>query len=153
VIQRSLVVVALAGLLVACGGGGTTPTTAPGGGSTAQPPGAATPAPGVATPAPGGNNSGDFEAMVRALAPAGSTEIQFVESGGLTALYLSSTMPLDQLEAFFDQAIPAQGITVSGKSEMAGTLIYSLENPVGGVVVSPADQAGHAITISLGESQ
>jgi hypothetical protein len=91
--------------------------------------------------------------MARALAPPGSTELQFVESSGVTALYLSSTTPIDQLEAFFDQAIPAQNITVSGKSKLSGSLIYSLENPVGGVVVTPADQAGNAITISLGESQ
>jgi len=150
---------ALAALLLVGCGGGAAPTSAPGGPT--QAPGGATQAPiGGPTQAPAGTpatnpqpNTGDLEAMVRALTPPGSTELQFVESGGVTALYLSSTTPLDQLEAFFDQAIPAQGITIAGKSEQVGTLIYSLENPVGGVVVTPADQAGSAITISLGQSQ
>ena len=90
--------------------------------------------------------------MVRALVPPGSTEVNYVAAGGSYTLYLSNASGVDQLEAFFDQAIPAQGITVAGKSEESGSLVYSLTNPIGGVVVTPA-ASGHMITISLGSGQ
>jgi hypothetical protein len=141
----------LAALILACSSGPAAPTEP---GATATPGGAPTSGvptvPPAGTPPPGGQTAS--EALVRSLVPPGSTEVQYVASGDAYALYLSNASPIDQLEAFFDQTIPARGVTVSGKSEVSGILIYSLENPVGGITVTPADNAGYLILISLGTS-
>ena len=98
-------------------------------------------------------NPASLEARVRALVPPGSSETQVAQVGNSYSLYLTNSSSLDQLEAFWDQAIPAQGLTLAGKFESAGTLTYSVTNPDGGIVVTPDGSGGHAIVISLGTSQ
>ena len=151
VMQRVAAGVALAVMLSACSSGAPG-ATAPG---VTQQPGATVAVP---TPPPVGTvnpqpNVGDLEAGVRALVPPGSSETQFSQVGGNYSLYLTNSTPIDQLEAFWDQAIVAQGLTLAGKFEQAGTLTYSFSNPVGGIVVTQDGSGGQAIVISLGTGQ
>ncbi len=165
--QRFLAGVMLATLLAACSGSPASaptpgPTGAPGPGATPTPvvpgatptpvvPGATDPAP---TPAGPTNplNSGDLEALVRSLVPPGSTEVTHIEVGGLYQLHLTSTSTIDQLEAFWDQAIPAAGMTLEGKYTAGGTLTIGISNPDGGIIVTPDESGQLFIAISLGIS-
>jgi hypothetical protein len=60
-------------------------------------------------------------------------------------------MTLDQLKAFWTQAIPAAGMSETGRYEAAGSLVIAFTNPDGGITASPADN-GFLITISVGTS-
>lgn len=134
----------LAVFIVSCGGGGQPTIT--------QAPGGATQQPGAATqqPAPVG---GDNEAKARALAPPGSTEVSLNKVGNSVQLAVSTTQNLEQLESFYTTAIPAAGMTETGRFTVSGVLTIAVTNPDGGIVAySNPDDGTTYITISVGTS-
>jgi hypothetical protein len=158
VIQRFFAGVVLAVLVVGCSGNAN-PTNSPGPGSTATPGPTATSDNGGQTPGsptdnpttnPGGG--GDITALVQALIPAGATESGRLSLGGSLQVYLTSTASMADLESFWDQAIPANGMTESGKFTAEGILTIAITNPDGGIVATPNDDGTVGIVISLGTS-
>ena len=147
---RLLSLLVLGMVIVACSPGGTGPTV-PGVPTNAPTvPGGPDSTPGGApTAAPGG---GDLESLARALVPPGSAEVSAVPAGGSFTVIATTPMTLDQLKAFYAQAIPATGVSFTGPLEVAGTLTYALTNPDGGVVVTPGGDQGFLITISVGQT-
>ncbi len=139
----------LALIVTACSSGAPGPTV-PG---VSLPPGATANVPTLPPVGTPGNplpNGGTPEARVRALIPPGATELQAAAVGGSYSVTLSHPGPLDQLEAFWDQAAPAAGVTVTGKVANAGTLTYGFTDPDGGIVAVPNGSGGYVITISVG---
>jgi hypothetical protein len=67
-------------------------------------------------------------------------------------LSLTSTMTVDQLEAFWDERIPSLGMTLTGKFTSGGVLTIAITNPDGGIVAAPDGDGGVGIVISLGTS-
>ncbi len=140
---RLLSLLVLALVIVACSPSGAAPTV----GVPTAAPGGPTAAPGGPTTVPAGGN---LESLARSFVPQGSTEISATPAGGSYTVIASTPMSLDQLKAFYAQAIPASGVTVTGPLEVGGTLTYALTNPDGGIVVTPGGDAGFLITISVG---
>ena len=147
--HRAAAVLALAGLLAACGGGATATVTPVE--PTAQPP-SATDAPAATTP-PGGGNTGSFEGVARSLFPPGATQQSSFSTGNAFQLIALSSSSMDELGSFFSQQIPALGLTETGRFESGGTLTIAFTNPDGGILIIPADDEGqYLITISVGTS-
>jgi hypothetical protein len=148
--KRILTSAALALVVAACSSG-TVPTapagvpTVPGGLPTGVPT-----LPPVGTPGNPPPNGGNLESQVRSLVPPGSTEVQSASLGGSFSVTVTNPGPLDQLEAFWDQTIPAVGVTQTGKVEAGGTLTYGFTDPDGGIVAAPNGSGGYVITVSLG---
>lgn len=141
--HRFVWLVGMALFVVACGGGQVNPTATPGSQVT-LPPGA-TPA---ITPQP---NTGDNKSLARMLIPAGATQLNEIQVGDSYTVQLSSTQSLEQLGAFWTTAIPAAGLTESGRFTADGSLIIAFTNPDGGITASVTD-SGVLITISVGSS-
>ena len=128
-------------LIAACGGGATA-TQRPG--QPSQLPGAPT----ANAPQPGGSSN---EAKARALAPPGSTEVSASAQGNSFSLIVSTTQTLEQLGAFYQQAIPAAGLTETGRFTLGETLTISVTNPDGGIVaLRDPGQGSVLVTISIG---
>lgn len=138
--------VAIALVVVACGGGaGPSPTP---GSQATTPPGATNAPNGTAQP-----NTGDNKSRARLLIPPGATQISESTFGNSYSVQLSSTQSLEELGAFWTQAIPAAGLTETGRFTMAGTLTIAFTNPDGGIVASEDASAGGVImNISVGTS-
>ena len=137
--------------IAACSGTPTTETPGPGG--TETPGAGATETPGATQGGQTNPPAGDLEALARALVPPGSTETQKVEIGGFFQLYITSTMSLAELEAFWDSKIPSLGMTLAGKFTGSGSLTISITNPDGGIVATEDTSAGNVgIVIALGTS-
>ena len=149
--QRLAAGIALAVMLTACSSGAPG-ATVPG---VSQPPGATAGATNPPAATPGNPQpAGNLEAAARALVPPGSVELSEAQYGNAYQLNVTTTMSLDQLKAFWAQAIPATGATSPGQFESGGILTVTLNNPEGGIVASPdATSGGYLITISLGTSQ
>ncbi len=145
---------ALAGAIVisaaACGGNivvlptqsGTQQSQAPG----------TTPGPAITpgAPQPGG---GDNQSKARSLVPPGSTEMSSSAAGDSYSIVVSTTQTVEALGAFWQSAIPAAGMTESGRFNLGGTLTIALTNPDGGIVAIPDPSQGITIvTISVGQS-
>jgi hypothetical protein len=142
-VKRLLGSITLVVVVAACGGGPVTPTQRPG-----QP----TQAPGGTTtvPQPGGGNT---EAKARALVPPGSTELSATTQGNSYSLIVSTAQTIEQVGAFYQQAIPAAGLTETGRFTLGDTLTISVSNPDGGIVaVKDPSQGRVVVTISLGIS-
>lgn len=144
--HRFVWLVAIALVVVACGGGGVaTPT-----------PGSQATLPPVATATPGGAptaqpNTGDSKSLARMLIPPGATQLNEVQIGNSYTVQLSSTQSLEQLAAFWTGAIPAAGLTETGRFPGDGSLVIAFSNPDGGITASPTE-GGIFITISVGTS-
>ena len=142
--KRRVWLLAIAALVVAACGGKTPATPTPGSQVT-QPPGATT----GSTPQP---NTGDNKAKAQALVPPGSSApINEVTVGNSYTVQVTSTQTLEQLGAFWTTAIPAAGLTESGRYSAAGSLIIAFTNPDGGITASTTE-GGVLITISVGSS-
>lgn len=141
--HRFVWLVAIALVVVACGGGQVGPTATPGSQVT-SPPGATA----AITPQP---NTGDNKSLARMLIPPGATQLNEIQVGDSYTVQLSSTQSLEQLGAFWTTAIPAAGMTESGRFTADGSLIIAFTNPDGGVTASTTD-SGVLITISVGAS-
>lgn len=140
----------LALLVLGCSGGSGTPTPTPGGAPTVAPGGGPTATPGGApTVAPGGGN---LEAKARSLVPPGATEVAELDAGTGYSLTVTTSTPIDQLESFWNQAIPGAGITKTGSFTMDGILTIALSNPDGGIIATPDESGLVTILISLGTS-
>jgi hypothetical protein len=141
----------LAALLVACSAGApatpSAPAATPTPGATQAAPSPTPPGSGNTTPAA---NTGNAEAIVRALVPPGATEVSKVETGDFFSLSLSSSQSIAELEAFFDQKLPSTGVTVSGKFTAAGTLTIAFTNPDGGITATPDGSGGTLVVITAG---
>jgi hypothetical protein len=136
--------------LVACGSSG--PVATQPGGQASLPPGGQTQAP-VATPGAPQPGGGDNEAKARALVPPGSTQVSTSSVGGNFSIVVSTPQTLEQLAAFYTTAIPAAGMTETGRFTLEGTLTIAFSNPEGGVVAFADPNAGSTIvTISVGTS-
>jgi hypothetical protein len=134
---------------VACGGGGV-PTPTPGSQVT-SPPGATDP-PGATAAITAQPNTGDNKSKAQALIPQGaSAPINEVTVGNSYTVQVTSAMTLEQLGAFWTTAIPAAGLTESGRYSADGSLIIAFTNPDGGITASNTDN-GVLITISVGSS-
>jgi hypothetical protein len=144
--KRAIWLVAVAGLVVAaCGGGGARPSATPATQIT-QPP---TATEGQQTSQP---NAGDNKAKAQALIPQGSSApINEVTIGSQYSVQVTSSMTLDQLGAFWNTAIPAAGLTESGRYTASGSLIIAVTNPDGGITATETEN-GVLITITLGSS-
>ena len=136
---------------------GTPPAQTPA--SQQTPTAAATPPPGQATPPPGQAtptlqpNTGDNESRARALVPPGSTQLSESSFGNAFQLTLSSTQSIEQLGAFWTQAIPAAGMQETGRFTAEGSLTIAFTNPDGGIVAAPDPSTGTVtIVISVGTS-
>lgn len=160
---RTLTALAVIALVVgACGGGGaaatTAPTAAPGGPAATEAPATAEATEGAAATTSGGGGGGqsadDLKALAAQLTPGGTTEIQHMEATGVYQLYLSTSMSIDQLTAFYDQkaaSIPIQGYT---KVVSNGSLYIGGSDPVVGIVAA-ADSSNPGTTtivISVGST-
>lgn len=143
-------------LVLGCSGGsGPAPTPTPGGGAptpvnvpTATPGGAPTPGGGATVP-PGGGN---LEAKARSLVPAGSTQTAEFDGGTSYVLTVTTTTPIAQLEAFWEQAIPAAGLSLSGSFTFDGALVMAFTNPDGGITATPGENGLVTVLISIGTS-
>jgi hypothetical protein len=71
--------------------------------------------------------------------------------GNSYTVQVTSTMTLEQLGAFWTTAIPAAGLTESGRYTAAGSLIIAFTNPDGGITATNTDN-GVLISISVGAS-
>ena len=153
---RTLTALAVIALVVgACGGGGaaatTAPTVAPGGPAATEAPATAEATEGAAATTSGAD---DLKALAAQLTPGGTTEIQHMEATGVYQLYLSTSMSIDQLTAFYDQkaaSIPIQGYT---KVVSNGSLYIGGSDPVVGIVAA-ADSSNPGTTtivISVGST-
>lgn len=143
--RRFVWLVAIALVAAACGGGGAVPTPTPGSQAT-SPPGATS----ATTPQP---NTGDNKSIARSLIPPGATQLNEVQVGNSYTVQLSSTQTLEQLGAFWTQAIPAAGLQETGRFNQAGTLTIAFSNPEGGIVAFEDSSAGGVImSISVGTS-
>lgn len=141
----------LALLLAACSGTpAATPT--PGAGPTSPPAGQPTNPPGNATPPAGtpGQPGSNFEAIARALVPPGSQDTYFTSFPGGYALTVTTSQSVEQVGQFLTQAIPAAGLTETGRFTMAGVLTVAFTNPDGGVVASSAEGGPTTVVISVG---
>ena len=151
-------VVCVSALLLACSSGPAAPT--PGSqqtpGSQPTPPQAATSVPNPPaqqTPGAPQPNAGDNESRARALIPPGASEVGEASFGGAYQLSLTSTQSLEQLDAFWAQAIPAAGMQLTGRFTVEGTLTIAVSNPDGGIVAARDASTGvTTIVISLGTS-
>lgn len=149
--HRFVWVAAIALLVLACGGGGAVPTTP--GTQPTTPPGMTDPPdatnPPQATPP---QNAGDNKAKAQALIPSGSSApISEVSVGNAYTVQVMSTQTLEQLGTFWTTAIPAAGLTESGRYTAGDTLIIAFTNPDGGITASKTDE-GVLVTISVGTS-
>ena len=143
--NRFVSLTALVLVIVACGGGAPGNPTATPGSQLTQPPGA-TPA---ITAQP---NTGDNRSKAQALIPPGaSAPMNEITVGNSYTVQVSSSMTLDQLAAFWNTAIPAAGLTESGRYTADGSLIIAFTNPEGGITASSTD-SGVLISISVGSS-
>jgi hypothetical protein len=135
----------LAASLLACSSASPTPT-----------PAGATPAPGI-TAAPNSGPTaapaGDNQALARALVPAGASNVTEASVGNMRQIYATSSQTIEQLQAFWEQAIPANGMVIGGSFPSAGTLTIAFTNPDGGIVAAPDPSGGISIVISVGTSQ
>lgn len=157
--SRSLIGLAVLALVVgACGGGAaatSAPTVAPG-----EP--AATAAPAEATQGAeattsgggiGGGVSADaLKALAAQLTPPGATETGKLESTGVFQLYLTTTMSIDQLTAFYDEKANSIPIKDYSKLSASDGLYIGGSDPVLAIVATPDPQnAGTlALVISVG---
>jgi hypothetical protein len=153
--HRLIWLLAVAALILAACSGAPAATT-PGSQAT-EPPGAtSTPGsgeqtePGGTTPQP---NTGDNKAKAQALIPTGCSQISEFTSGGNYTVSLSCTQTVEQMAAFWTTAIPAAGLTESGRFSAAGTLTIAFTNPDGGITAA-ADTSTNTtvVTISVGTS-
>ena len=159
--RRYLWIVGAAALLLACGGSPAAPTQRPAGSTpgavATQQPAAQTPAvnppPGQVTPGAPAPNGGDNKTKARALIPPGATQVNEVVIGNSYTVHVSSNQTLDQLAAYWTQAIPAAGLQESGRFTAAETLTIAFTNPDGGIVASADPSTGFVLaTISVGNS-
>jgi hypothetical protein len=127
--------------ILACGGGRPTITQAPGGPT--QPPAGTTQQP----PLPG---LGDNMSKARALVPPNSTEHSDSTAGSNVSIVVVTTQTLEQLGAFYQQQIPAAGMTETGRFTLGETLTISFTNPDGGIVAVVDPSQGVIVTISVG---
>jgi hypothetical protein len=97
-------------------------------------------------------NTGDNKAKAQALIPPGSSApINELTIGSSYTVQVTSTQTIDQLGAFWTTAIPAAGMTETGRFNSDGNLIIAFTNPDGGVTASVTDN-GVLISISVGTS-
>jgi hypothetical protein len=83
--------------------------------------------------------------------PPGASETSAVSIGNAYQLTLSSNQSLEELEAFWDQAIPAAGMQSTGRFTADGSLTIALTNPDGGIVATgDPSTGGVTIVISVG---
>jgi hypothetical protein len=152
--HRFVWLVAIALVVLACGGSQAGPSGTPGAQVT-DPPGATaeiTDPPGATAAITSQPNAGDNKAKAQSLIPQGaSAPINEVTIGSSYTVQVMSTMTLDQLAAFWTTAIPAAGMTESGRYSAEGSLIIAFTNPEGGVTASTTDN-GVLVTISVGSS-
>jgi hypothetical protein len=146
---------ALVLILAACSSSTPTASSADGGGGGSQATpgsGATEPGSGQATDAPSGAPySGSLKDLAHQLAPDGSTEVTFTEAPGVYQLYLTSTLNLDQITAFYDSRIPSLGMKIEGKTVSSGSLYIGTSNPAGAIIAAPDPSAGgYTVVISLG---
>ena len=144
----------IAVLLAACSSGPSGPTSRP---QVTTPPAGATSAPNQppaqATPGAPQPNTGDNKSLARALIPQGATQLSEVNVGNSYTVQLSSTQSLEQLGAFWTQAIPAAGLQETGRFTQGETLTIAFTNPDGGIVAFADSSSGGVImTISVGTS-
>ena len=158
--SRLICVLAAGGLFLACSGPaaptpGRPAGPTPGSAATQQPAASAgaVNTPGLATPgAP--QNGGDNKSKARALIPQGATQVSEVTVGNSYSVQVSSGQSLEQLGAFWTQAIPAAGLQETGRFTSGDTLTIAFTNPEGGVTASADPSTGSVIiTISAGTSQ
>jgi hypothetical protein len=96
-------------------------------------------------------NAGDNESRARALVPPGSTELSETSFGNAYQLTLTNPQSLEQLDAFWAQAIPAAGMQSTGKFEMDLSLVIAFTNPDGGIsATNDGSGSGSTIVISVG---
>jgi hypothetical protein len=97
-------------------------------------------------------NTGDNKSKAQSLIPPGSSApMNEVTIGNSYTVQVTSTQTLEQLGAFWTTAIPAAGMTETGRFNNAGSLIIAFTNPDGGVTASTTD-TGVLISISVGTS-
>lgn len=149
-VMKRLAFVGVIALLAACSAGPSGATTPPG----ATPPAAATSAPNPPAQATSGApqpNAGDNASRGQALIPPGATQLSEISSGNAYSVQVSSTQSLEQLGAFWTQAIPAAGLQETGRFTADETLTIAFTNPDGGIVAAADPSAGGVIiTISVG---
>lgn len=147
--HRFVWLIAIALVAAACGGGGVVPTATPGSQVT-LPPGA-TATPGATAAITAQPNTGDNKSKAQALIPPGASAMNEITIGNSYTVQVTSAMTLEQLDAFWTTAIPAAGLTVSGRYSASGSLIIAFTNPDGGITASTTDN-GVLISISVGTS-
>ncbi len=145
--KRTLAGVSLAVFVAACSGS----PAATGNNPTGQPGETSAPATqeGTATQDPGSNpgNAGDFEAVARALMPQGATETTHIATVSSYTLYAESDQSLADLEAFWTQAVPAAGATLTGHFNANETVIVAFTNPNGGITAIPDASTGKTVVV------
>jgi hypothetical protein len=148
--HRFVWLVAMALFVMACGGTQAGRSATPG--SQGTPGSQMTDPPGATAAITTQPNIGDNKSKAQSLIPQGSSApINEVTIGNSYTVQVTSTMTLDQLAAFWTTAIPAAGMTETGRFNNAGSLIIAFTNPEGGVTASTTDN-GVLISISVGTS-
>jgi hypothetical protein len=87
------------------------------------------------------------------LIPQGATQLSEFSAGNSYTVQVSSAQTLEQLAAFWTQAVPAAGLHETGRFSAGDTLTIAFENPDGGIVASKDASTGTVLcSISVGQS-
>lgn len=161
---RALVLIAILGLLAACGGGGSGESAGDDGDGDGNGTAQSQPAEASAAPPPDddddddGNgssgNAGDLEELMESFEPPNSTEVSRTSGTGFLFVIFTSTDDADSLAEFYEDKIADAGFETVSRSETEG--IYSWifgegsDSDFGGVVgVGPSTDGGPGSSVSI----
>ena len=158
---RALVLIAILGLLAACGGGGVDNDGDDGGTDTEQ----SEPAGASAAPPPDddgdddddgdGGSAGDAEAAFERLTPPNADEVSKTTTSGVIFAGFTTPDSMDSLTSFYEDAFNDLGLQILTTTEAAGGITWFVgtdENAseFGGVVsVIPTADGGSGSTVSI----
>ena len=160
---RALVLIAILGLLAACGGGpdndgddgdGASPDAAqsePAGASAAPPPDDGDDDDGDGD----GGDAGDADAAFERLTPPNAVEVSKTTAGGVIFAGFNTPDSMDSLTSFYEDAFDDLGLQILTTTEAAGGITWFVgtdENAseFGGVVsVIPSSDGGSGSTVSI----
>lgn len=159
---RALVLIAILGLLAACGGGGSDNDADDGDGAAQSEPADAS-----AAPPPGddggdddgddggGGNGGDAEAAFERLTPPNAQEVTKTTAEGIVFAAFTSADSVESLTSFYEDAFNDLGLEILTTTEASGGVTWFVgtdENAseFGGVVsVVPAQDGSDGNTVSI----
>jgi hypothetical protein len=105
----------------------------------------------------GGGQSGDIDALAKALVPPNSTEMTKTTATDTWFAMYQTTDSLDALKSFYEAAFPKAGLTVISTSSASGTLSWAIANagggPFGGAVsIFPTGDGKNGVQVTIGKS-